>query len=60
MNDLVKQWIKEDIRSLSAYHVPDPGDMIKLDAMENPYLWPESMKQEWLSQLVDIPIDTRS
>lgn len=57
MTDLVKLWIREDIRSLSAYHVPDPGDMIKLDAMENPYLWPESMKQQWLSQLADIPMN---
>ena len=57
MSDLVKQWIREDIRSLSAYHVPDPGDMIKLDAMENPYLWPESMKQQWLTQLADIPMN---
>ncbi|MCW8932351.1 MAG: histidinol-phosphate transaminase [Gammaproteobacteria bacterium] len=57
MTDLIKQWIKEDIRSLSAYHVPDPGDMIKLDAMENPYLWPESMRQEWQSQLAEIPMN---
>lgn len=57
MNDLVKQWIRSDIRSLAAYHVPEPGDMIKLDAMENPYLWPEPMKQQWLSQLADIPVN---
>ena len=57
MTDLVKQWIREDIRALSAYHVPSPGDMIKLDAMENPYLWPESMKQQWLSQLADVAVN---
>ncbi len=61
MSDLIKkkveQWVKEDIRSLSAYHVPEQGDMIKLDAMENPYLWPASMKQQWLSQLADIPMN---
>lgn len=54
---LVKQWIRDDIRALSAYHVPDPGNMIKLDAMENPYLWPEAMKQQWLVQLADIPVN---
>ena len=57
MTDLVTQWIRDDIRELSAYHVPDPGKMIKLDAMENPYLWPDEMKQEWLSLLADIPVN---
>ncbi len=57
MSDLVKQWVREDIRSLSAYHVPDPGNMIKLDAMENPYSWPQAMKQEWLSLLLDAPLN---
>ncbi|NOQ77934.1 MAG: histidinol-phosphate transaminase, partial [Gammaproteobacteria bacterium] len=33
------------------------GKMIKLDAMENPYLWPDEMKQQWLSQLADIPVN---
>ncbi|MCU7819660.1 MAG: aminotransferase class I/II-fold pyridoxal phosphate-dependent enzyme [gamma proteobacterium symbiont of Lucinoma myriamae] len=55
--DMVKRWIRDDIRELSAYHVPDPGKMIKLDAMENPYLWPDEMKQQWLSQLADIPVN---
>jgi len=61
MSDLVaslaKQWIREDIRALSAYHVPDPGKMIKLDAMENPYSWPQAMQQEWLAQLVNVPVN---
>ncbi|MCN4144485.1 MAG: histidinol-phosphate transaminase [Thiohalomonas sp.] len=55
--DIVKHWIRDDIRELSAYHVPDPGKKIKLDAMENPYLWPDEMKQQWLSQLADIPVN---
>jgi histidinol-phosphate aminotransferase len=25
--------------------------------MENPYLWPEAMQQQWLSQLTDIPLN---
>ncbi|NOQ78439.1 MAG: histidinol-phosphate aminotransferase, partial [Gammaproteobacteria bacterium] len=56
-SELVKEWIRDDIRELSAYHVPDSGKMIKLDAMENPYLWPDEMKQQWLSQLADIPVN---
>lgn len=40
--------IRPEIRALNAYHVADPGKMIKLDAMENPYHMPEALKDEWL------------
>lgn len=53
----INQWIRPVIRQLSAYHVPDPGNMIKLDAMENPYGWPEDLKREWLSLLHDAPLN---
>ena len=49
--DRIARWIRSDIRSLSAYHVPDPGDCIKLDAMENPYTWPEDVASAWLKRL---------
>ena len=32
--------IRDEIRALRAYHVPDPAGMVKLDAMENPYHLP--------------------
>ena len=35
--------IRDEIRALSAYHVPDPGGMVKLDAMENPYPLPPEL-----------------
>lgn len=44
MSDL----IRKEIQALKAYHVADPGDMIKLDAMENPYSIPEELMAEWL------------
>ena len=46
-----EQLIKAEVRALSAYHVPDPGKMIKLDAMENPYHWPENLTDEWLVRM---------
>lgn len=49
--DKITRWIRPEIRALSAYHVPDPGDCIKLDAMENPYTWPEEMVEAWLETL---------
>lgn len=36
--------VREDILRLAAYHVPDPGGMVKLDAMENPYPLPEGLR----------------
>ena len=44
----VEQWVRPEIRRLSAYHVPSAEGMIKLDAMENPYGWPPEMAAAWL------------
>ena len=38
--------IREEIRALSAYHVPHSQGMIKLDAMENPYDLPPALQAE--------------
>lgn len=43
----VAEWVRPEIRALSAYHVPDSSGLIKLDAMENPYVWPEAVRDEW-------------
>ena len=56
-NDLITRLIRPEIRALKAYHVPDASGLIKLDAMENPYSWPEALKQEWLEVLRDVPIN---
>ncbi len=53
MSDL----IRKEIQALSAYHVPDPGDLIKLDAMENPYSLPAKLQQQWLEHLSGAPIN---
>ena len=47
----IEEWIRPQVRALQAYHVPDPGDMIKLDAMENPYPWPDGLVSAWLEKL---------
>ena len=52
MNDRIKHWIRPEIQALSAYHVPDPGKLIKLDAMENPYHWPSELIEEWRELLL--------
>jgi histidinol-phosphate aminotransferase len=43
----ITDWIRPEIQQLSAYHVPDPGNAIKLDAMENPYQWDQDLVTEW-------------
>ena len=35
--------VRDEIRALSAYHVPDSAGMVKLDAMENPYRLPAEL-----------------
>ena len=55
--DKINRWIRPEIRALSAYHVPDPGDCIKLDAMENPYTWPEQMVEAWLETLREVSLN---
>jgi len=38
--------IRGEILALKAYHVPDASGLIKLDAMENPYRLPETVRGE--------------
>ncbi len=53
----VEKWIRPEIRAIHAYHVPDAAGMIKLDAMENPYTWPESMRQAWQQRLSETDVN---
>jgi histidinol-phosphate aminotransferase len=46
-----QRWIRPEVQALAAYQVPDPGKLIKLDAMENPYRWPAPLVDEWLEVL---------
>jgi histidinol-phosphate aminotransferase len=49
--------IRGDIRSLAAYHVPDSTGMVKLDAMENPYGLPTSLRASWAKSLAGTHIN---
>lgn len=57
LSEKVENFIRPEIRALSAYHVPDPGDMIKLDAMENPYQWPDDLVAQWLEVIRDVELN---
>lgn len=51
IDTLVNRWVRTEIKALSAYHVPEASDLIKLDAMENPYHWPDELQDAWLERL---------
>ena len=53
----IANWIRPEIRALNAYHVPPATNCIKLDAMENPYQWPESMVDEWLGLVKEVELN---
>lgn len=49
--------IRDEIRALSAYHVPDPGSMVKLDAMENPYRLPPELRSAIAARVADAALN---
>jgi len=56
MSDLLSL-IRPEIRELSAYHVADAAGLVKLDAMENPYEWDMSLRNEWLEHLKGVSLN---
>ncbi|GFO72568.1 histidinol-phosphate aminotransferase [Bathymodiolus japonicus methanotrophic gill symbiont] len=55
--ELISTVIRPEIRALTAYKVADACGYVKLDAMENPYTWPEEIKAEWLKIVHDAEIN---
>lgn len=54
---LIEQWVRPEVRAISAYHVADARGLIKLDAMENPYTWPEELREEWAQLIRDADVN---
>jgi len=54
---LIETVIRPDIRALSAYHVPDPSGLVKLDAMENPYTLPDELRAALAQRLADVALN---
>ncbi len=57
MQHLIERLVRPEILALTAYHVPDPAGLIKLDAMENPYGLPEGLRQAWLEELAVVDVN---
>ncbi len=54
LDDKIAAFFRPEILKLNAYHVPSAEEMVKLDAMENPYHWPPEMVEAWLDRLRNI------
>lgn len=57
LEDRIKKLVRPEIRALSAYHVPPAEDWVKLDAMENPWPWPDELRAAWLEQLQSVELN---
>lgn len=54
---LITKLFRPEVQAMSAYKVANASGLIKLDAMENPYNWPEETVQQWLQLIKDCPIN---
>lgn len=57
VNELIQKWVRPEVRAQKAYHVPSAAGYVKLDAMENPYTWPEPLVNEWLQVLREVSLN---
>ena len=57
MQEKINKLVRPEIRSLTAYHVPEADDLIKLDAMENPWSWPDDLRAAWLDELQTVALN---
>lgn len=53
----LRRLFKPAVLNARAYHVPDSAGLVKLDAMENPYAWPEELKRDWLRCLQETSLN---
>ncbi|PRC94006.1 histidinol-phosphate transaminase [Solimicrobium silvestre] len=54
---LIKNIIRPEILAQSSYHVPDAANMVKLDAMENPYGLPDAIKAKLGAHLSEVALN---
>lgn len=55
--ELVDRWVRREIRDLGAYRVQPAAGLIKLDAMENPYTWPNELREHWVRLLRETDVN---
>lgn len=53
LEEQIHRWIRPELQKLSAYPVPDASGLTKLDAMENPFEFPEELHRAWFERLAE-------
>lgn len=56
-SSLVSSVFRKEVLAMAAYKVADAQGFIKLDAMENPYTWPEDIRIKWFEHLKDCQLN---
>ncbi len=54
---MLKDCIREEIKALSAYAVPSAEGMVKLDAMENPFVLPDDLRSAMARRLSSLEVN---
>jgi histidinol-phosphate aminotransferase len=57
IEELIKRWIRPEVQAINAYHVADADGLIKLDAMENPFTWPNALRDDWARLIRDTDVN---
>jgi len=57
LDDLLAHIVRDDVRAMGAYHVPDATGMVKLDAMENPYSLPAMLRDALGKRLAEVALN---
>jgi histidinol-phosphate aminotransferase len=52
-----QQLLRAELANMQAYQVANSEGLIKLDAMENPYSFPASLQEQWLSTLKELELN---
>ena len=53
----INKWLRSDIQDIKAYHIPKSENMIKLDAMESPFLVPKDLMKPYLTYLSEAALN---
>ncbi|QKQ24439.1 histidinol-phosphate transaminase [Candidatus Ruthia endofausta] len=53
----INNWLRPDIKAINAYHIPPSTNMVKLDAMESPFLLSDELTGQYLTYLVDAQLN---
>jgi len=49
--------LRAELATMQAYKVADAKGLVKLDAMENPYAFPDSLRDAWLAELKNVELN---